>query len=306
MVPTNLTCVSGSAHDDCPICRGPTESVGTVYGKFSQRDYHLRRCRSCHFAFVADPWTDYDVIYTESYYECTGADPLVNYRDELLNKSSIRRYEWQGIHKWASALTQVDSSTRWLDYGCGAGGLVDYLRSNGIAGTFGFERSSHIPVIAGQEIPVLTPSELALQYATFDVVTAIEVIEHVVDPVAELKELHKLLRPGGLLLITTGNSAPYRRHLATWRYVIPEIHVSFFEPMTLEIAMELAGFTPDFPGYTDGWTDIIRYKILKTLGRRTSSAVEELVPWPLVSRLVDRRFALSRQPVGRAQDLTPA
>ena len=60
--------------------------------------------------------------------------------------------------------------------------------------------------------------------------TAIEVLEHTLDPLAELRRIRALLRPGGLLLLTTGNAAPFASRLTQWPYVIPEIHVSFFEP----------------------------------------------------------------------------
>ena len=101
------------------------------------------------------------------------------------------------------------------------------------------------PAPAG--IPVVDPDGLAALRGTFDVVTAIEVIEHVADPVPFLSGLRDLLRPGGLLFLTTGNAAPHRDDLARWNYVIPEIHVSFFEPRTLERALIAAGFRPSRP-----------------------------------------------------------
>jgi SAM-dependent methyltransferase len=131
-------------------------------------------------------------------------------------------------------------------------------------------------------------------------VTAIEVIEHVVDPVSELRRMAALLRPGGVLFLTTGNAAPYAERLREWRYVIPEIHVSFFEPRTLRLALEKAGLRPDEPGFGPGWTDIVRFKVLKNLRRRSISPLDRFVPWPLVARLLDRRLQLAAHPIGRA------
>ena len=66
---------------------------------------------------------------------------------------------------------------------------------------------------------MLQPDDFDCAQGSFDVVTAIEVIEHVLDPVAELRRIRALLRPGGLLFLTTGNAKPYSKRLLTWGYL---------------------------------------------------------------------------------------
>ena len=76
-----------------------------VHGKYSQRDYELRRCDVCRFAFIADPWTDFERIYDDRYYDGHGADPLVDYRFELSEpERTIRRYEWHGVTRLVERL----------------------------------------------------------------------------------------------------------------------------------------------------------------------------------------------------------
>jgi hypothetical protein len=136
---------------------------------------------------------------------------------------------------------------------------------------------------------------------SFDVVTAIEVIEHTIDPVGELVRMRELLRPGGLLLMTTGNAAPYRKDLSAWRYVVPDVHVSFFEPSSLAVALDKAGFACEFVGFRRGWADVIRFKVLKSLGVRRDNLLWKAVPWKIASRVVDLRLKPSGHPIGWAR-----
>jgi SAM-dependent methyltransferase len=285
----------------CKICASATEPAGVVHGRFSGRDFGLRRCPSCGFAFVHPPRTDFAAIYSDAYYAGKGADPLVDYVTELDRPgSALRQYEWRGVHERVRSLIELAPGARWLDYGCGTGGLVRHLRAGGAYDAVGFEQGWSVPRLREHRIPFVEEGELAAQEGSFDVVTAIEVLEHVIDPVTELRRMRALLRPGGLLFVTTGNAEPYAQKLSSWRYVIPEIHVSLFEPRSLALAMREAGLAPATPGFGPGWPDIIRFKLLKNLKRRNVSGFDRLVPWPAVTRVIDRRFRLSAHPVGWA------
>jgi SAM-dependent methyltransferase len=289
------------ARTDCPLCANRAHRLCSVTGRTSGRSFELRRCPSCRFVFVSNPWLEFEEIYDERYYDGDGADPFVNYRHDADHPdTTIRRHEWQGILERVGSLTRLDTSTRWLDYGCGTGGLVAWLRHRGLSGARGYEQGYAARQLRERSVPGLSPDELKANAGTFDVVTAIEVIEHTVDPVHELWRMRSLLRPGGLLFLTTGNAAPFRKRIASWRYVVPEVHISFFEPETLSLALELAGFVPECPGYGPGWNRIIRYKLLRALGREDLSRFERAVPWSMAAWLVDRRLKLSAQPVGWA------
>ncbi len=112
--------------------------------------------------------------------------------------------------------------------------------------------------------------------------------------------IRALLKPGGLLFYTTGNARLHRKNLARWTYVVPEIHISFYEPRTLDRALREAGFTPEYRGYLPGFTDILRFKILKNLRVRRRSGWEERIPWEAAARLADWYVKLSELPVAWA------
>jgi SAM-dependent methyltransferase len=225
----------------------------------------------------------------------------VDYAYELEHPArTIRAYEWRGIASIVHDLTGPLINRRWIDFGCGNGGLVRYLREHEDVDAVGYEEGAIADRAANMGIPVSGRTALAGWSGTADVVTAIEVLEHTYDPVAELQTMRTLLRPGGLLFLTTGNALAHARHLDKWRYVVPEIHISFFEPRTLERAMMEAGFRAEYPSLGRGFDDILTFKVLKNLKVRRRSAATDALPRRLIGTIADRLERLSEHPVGWA------
>jgi SAM-dependent methyltransferase len=287
----------------CPICgNGDFDDVGVVPGKVIHQQFQLCRCTSCQFVFVSNPFLEYDTLYSEDYYNGRGADTKLNYVGEVDHATrTVRQYEWRGVLERVSDLTLLPVRPTWLDYGCGTGGLVAYLRARGVD-AFGFEQGWCEDLLRRNSVPTIEQNEFDRHAATFDVVSAIEVIEHTTDPVDVLRTIRRLLKPGGLLFMTTGNAQPYHDRITKWRYVTPDVHISYFEPATLALALEAAGFEAAFPGFGPGWENIIRYKLLMSLRRKWTNPLEAIVPWGSLGRLVDSRLRLSAQPVGWAKD----
>lgn len=283
----------------CPICQSPTRPAGTRQGRLRTESFQLRHCPHCRFSFVSNPWTDYAAIYDDAYYRGQGADPSVDYAFELAQpQRTIRRYEWQGILDIIRSLLPITPQTRWLDFGCGNGGLVRHVRQAAGCSIVGLEEGAIAADARAAGLPILDTDQLQSHHNAFDVITAIEVVEHVVDPVPCLRQLARCLKPGGLLFLTTGNARPWRGRVERWSYAVPEIHVSLFEPQSLAEALTRAGLRPEFAGYRSGWSQVIRFKILKNLGLRRRGLAERLLPWPLLARLADWRYGLTAHPIG--------
>lgn len=283
----------GGGTGTCRICASRTVPAGTVTGRFSGNTFTLRECHICGFGCIADPLADASGIYDEAYYAGRGADPLVEYASEVADPSiSIRRFEWAGITAAVNALVPLRPETRWLDMGCGLGGLVSWLRALGVE-AHGAEEGWAADRCAERGIPIIDP--LGCQGA-YDVITCVEVIEHVVEPIPFLETVRALLRPGGLLWLTTGNSRRWAGRLQEWNYVIPEIHVSFFQPHTMSIAMTRAGLVPREAIWIPGYTDIVRYKILKNVRAKSNWVASGVIPWGMVTRLTNRWYGAMDHP----------
>jgi 2-polyprenyl-6-hydroxyphenyl methylase/3-demethylubiquinone-9 3-methyltransferase len=100
-----------------------------------------------------------------------------------------------------------------LDVGCGAGLAAEALARRGYNVT-GIDAAAEVIGAAtvhaqGQPLAlayrVSTAESLLAEEARYDVITALEVIEHVADPQAFVNTLSVLLKPGGLLVLSTLN-----------------------------------------------------------------------------------------------------
>jgi SAM-dependent methyltransferase len=283
---------------DCPICGSATADIGTVNSDFSHIDFTFRRCDTCGLSFIENPRMDFVSIYDAAYYRGEGADTFVNYVEEMGNPDTIRTYEWRGITRSVERLCG-GKNIKWLDFGCGLGGLVRYARANGFPDVYGFDEGWGADWARAHGIELLDQDQLRKHKGTFDVITAIEVVEHVPAPLELMRQIAALLKPGGIFFLTTGNAAPHRDSFHTWKYVHPDVHVAYFEPRTLGELYKRVGLEPFAAGFLPGHEDIIRFKVLKTLGLSSRNVLERLVPWRIASRVVNRRHKVTDQPFAR-------
>jgi len=120
-----------------------------------------------------------------------------------------------------------------LDYGCGNGLLVNDLLGAGLDAQ-GYDK--------------FNPMFDKLPNATFDVVSMIEVIEHLSYPFEELDEIRDILKPGGVVYIETSFvdiAKEFEISLKEYEYVNPTIgHATIFSHKGLDILMRQIGFVP--------------------------------------------------------------
>jgi SAM-dependent methyltransferase len=141
------------------------------------------------------------------------------------------------------------AAARLLDVGCACGYLIDVALEAGYDAhgvefaRAAIERASPAarPRITQGNVDRITADELG----RFDVVTAFDIVEHSLDPVRFLTRLHALLRPGGLLALTTPDTRHGLRYLmgTRWPMLQPLQHTFLFDRHSIRLALERAGFT---------------------------------------------------------------
>jgi len=239
----------------CPAC-GSSSRTETLS---REGDYELVRCRECRMLYthrvqsLAGKILHYDQLARERIDTTSGLSPA---HYGLANQiKSVPLYErvLQFIVN-----TIPTGNINFVDVGC-AGGLFLLAAQSidgyncGVPPRFNVRGISIDPRERGETersvgCPVLFPEEAAAEWAGWaDVVTLMNVLEHVSDPYALLVQLKRILKPEGLLLIDVPNNSVVSMR-GSLRQRWPELdlgeHINHFVPATLDRLLIRAGFVP--------------------------------------------------------------
>jgi SAM-dependent methyltransferase len=313
----------------CRACGSPHVVLrGRKTGEFIRREFEFYQCRECELTFV-EPFSGFE-IYNDAYYRGHGPDPYVDYETEYRDwRRSDRGLEFDDMARIAERRLQDHGMTglrdgnpagspvvpssrgpaaaagplRWLDFGCGSGAFLKYLRERGSflgrpLEISGHDVGSYAEMLGTKDgFRILDLDALSAEPAErYDVISMIEVIEHLPTPVEPLALVTRLLKPGGLLLLTTGNldSPVARRQGIHYRYCAPEIHVSLFNPRCLAQLYRRVGLEP----YPVRYQGAVKFKVVKSLRHRRvlRALASGALSLPPIVRAVDALYGVSAMP----------
>jgi 2-polyprenyl-3-methyl-5-hydroxy-6-metoxy-1,4-benzoquinol methylase len=132
-----------------------------------------------------------------------------------------------------------------LDIGSGSGEMLKRMQKLGWR-VEGVEFDPQACMLARSKGLTVNLGTLAAQNYPddhFDAIVMHHLIEHVHDPVALFKECHRILKPGGRIVVMTPNSESllHKRFLSNWRGLEPPRHLYLFSLGSIALAVEKSG-----------------------------------------------------------------
>jgi 2-polyprenyl-3-methyl-5-hydroxy-6-metoxy-1,4-benzoquinol methylase len=217
-----------SSDRPCPACDGHGKPLGHKNG-FEM--LLCSRCRSLYTAVIpqAAATGDYEEIYATA------------------NATVIPDFIHNRVRDIVSSFSRYRHSNRLLDLGFGSAVFMQAAAAEGwnVSGT----EMSRTAVENARRLgfPDVFQGDLArVGYPTghFDVVVASEVLEHIADARLLLKEVVRVLRPGGLLWASTphGRGLSFRWLQLQWSVVYPPFHLQLFSVAGARTLLKAAGF----------------------------------------------------------------
>ncbi len=262
--------------EQCPICGNPNRSLlyeGLIDKIFfcAPGQWSLYRCTDCGSAYLDPRPTPatiglaYNAYYTHEEPNDTPKGWIGRLKRGLRNGylNDLYRMQLRPAHKaggWIIPLLpqkrRIDESVRHLPPDCKPGNLVDIGCGNGeflqIARALGWEtwgidldpKAVETALKTGATVTQGGLPDTGLPSERFDVVTLSHVIEHVHDPLATLKEIFRILKPGGQIWLATPNlnSFGHARFRSDWRGLEPPRHLVLFTRASVEHALRATNF----------------------------------------------------------------
>lgn len=241
----------------CPLCGAARATAARVHIDFP--DIPVVRCvpaaaggQGCGFIYPA---------------RAMGPEAMARYYRE--DFASDWHKAGQRLNSYVNAnalalLLDLRNARTFLDVGTGYGYLLKRLAAvHGIACTgteVSVTEAHYARDVLGLAVINAPLERSGLAEGGFDAAGCFEVIEHVADPVAFVRELARYVKPGGVVVINTDNfeSRAVRELGARFSKWIPHSHVSDFAPATLRRCVRAAGLEPCGELSYTAWENALR------------------------------------------------
>ena len=231
-----------SSKTECPLCRRQCRLHHRV------EKYTLMRCAGCRHVFLS-PLPTAEELKRGYSGEDTGF--VENKGDTFNHLENSDTLGTVGSRELLSALQWVPASgkRRLLDIGAGSGKLMRQARELGWdavgiePGPWGEEAARKF----GLKIHVAMTEELSrsedLSPSSFDLITLMDVLEHLGNPFEVFKNAAGMLRPGGRIVcqFPCSTSVAYYTRGGKWPLVLPPGHIHYFSQASFQAMAEQAG-----------------------------------------------------------------
>lgn len=227
----------GEADELYPANLGPDAFTAAVFSARRMPDqtrHRMVRCRRCSL-IRADPVLDSE--RSAELYRASSFD----YGEEL---EGLRATYGAALDRLAALVPQRHGL---LDIGCGNGFVLETAIDRGWDEVRGVEPSADAIAQADPRVRELIVADIMrpglLPGSSFDAVTLFQVLDHMPDPAALLRECRSILRPGGAILAFNHNVTAWSARLLRERSPIIDVeHTYLYSPATMRRLFDQAGF----------------------------------------------------------------
>ncbi|HEY0895911.1 MAG TPA: class I SAM-dependent methyltransferase [Sphingobacteriaceae bacterium] len=280
----------------CPLCNSENLE-GYAVDSIRKGPHNSRvRCADCDIVF-ANPSADFEELnaFYRDYYD-KGNFGLLNYKQRTIDEiRQVNAHTDAQLKKEASYISDYKTTGNFLDIGCGLGAGLIYARKLGFK-LFGTELDPDAIGFVNEhfDAAIFHGDLLAAKYPDefFDYIFFNHVIEHVLDPKAYIREIVRILKPGGILYIGTPNiSAPFYRMYRAFRFAsfrVPQIidgieHTFLFNKKTLTDICTTNGLS------------VIRHRNLAVGDSLTNIMKSDMSLKKKISRFVQTKFNVNQE-----------
>lgn len=224
----------------CPLCNGRD-----FRKKFVKDGFDFVSCASCGMVYVRNLLIDnvhtHDDLHGSNVPpEGTKIEHFQSYGDKYHRAKRIERLVESHF------LGRKDISL--LDIGCGVGYFLQFMKSRGYENVRGLDVNSksirYLKSIGIDADVGFVEDQVCADYQ-FDAIVVDQVLEHVEDPNSILKKCHRILKPGGIIWLSTPNIQSWHilwRLKQFHRHFTGSGHINHFTPRTLKSVLEKNGF----------------------------------------------------------------
>lgn len=224
--------------DRCPVgCDAPLETSAIVLPEGA-----LRRCAACGQLVSRCDESAYVTALTKW-------DTTHGTRPDERSVARHAQVSRRRVRAMLGLLRRPAAGTRLLDVGCSSGAFLAAAAAEGltVAGVEPSPEAAESARRAGFDVFTGLLEDAGHPDGSFDLVTLVEVLEHLADPGALLRECRRILRPGGIVLVTTPNAASWTARALGGDWEVFSLtgmggHVSFFNPGSLALLAARCGF----------------------------------------------------------------
>jgi len=287
-MPADITSTQRPAIKACHVCGGVK-----LYYVFSTADLRVVRCDDCGLVFLNPQPSDAELarIYDAHYF--LGSDSDVGRQAAREVKQATARMYLEEISRFHGA-----QRGRLLEIGCGDGDFLALAEAAGWQVTGVEYAAAACEVARGRlkqgEVLCGELEGLGLPGEQFDLCVISDVVEHVRVPLRFLREIHRVLKPGGTLFIATPSIDSWSARFMKQNWMEFKVeHLTYFNRQTLQTALFKSGFRDII--VQPGWKILSFDYVRKHFERFPVPIFTPLVKG--VSRLLPGRWQLRHQRV---------